>query len=439
MRPAWPLLGALLVSVSAHAEPDRIMRHTAAGAGPPLPPHHPDRESHFDFFRRFKPTAEPPAAPTSSPTIVVAILDTGITQEKDIAAHLLPGYDFISEAWRARDGDGRDADPTDAGDYEVGECDGHHRAASWHGTAATATLLSAANDAASGRKSPAIKVLPVRVLGLCGGLASDVADAILWSAGLPVEGVPRNQHPARVIAMSLASASAGCSGAVGDAVRRAVAAGVAVVVSAGSSAHNLGDPASCPGAFVVGAVDAGGHRLATSGYGPGVDLSASGVGGVSGERVGRAPAAPAAPAAAAAADSAAASVAEPLAPDASSAATHLVAGTLAAMLGVAPGVKVEEAQGCLRGTAHPFPAGGEGLCTTGDCGAGIVDVEGGMVCAMTMLAGSCTWCSQSCWRGRQSLRVVPWFWRQFWGADDRRHLLHACCVAAAGEQVWGLH
>ena len=37
-----------------------------------------------------------------------------------------------------------------------------------------------------------VRVLPVRVLGKCGGYDSDIQAAMRWAAGLDVPGVPRN-------------------------------------------------------------------------------------------------------------------------------------------------------------------------------------------------------------------------------------------------------
>ena len=39
-----------------------------------------------------------------------------------------------------------------------------------------------------------VRVLPVRVLGKCGGYDSDIQAAMRWAAGLDVPGVPHNDR-----------------------------------------------------------------------------------------------------------------------------------------------------------------------------------------------------------------------------------------------------
>jgi serine protease len=46
-------------------------------------------------------------------------------------------------------------------------------------------------------------VLPVRVLGHCGGYTSDIADGLAWASGATASGVPTNPNPARVANLSL--------------------------------------------------------------------------------------------------------------------------------------------------------------------------------------------------------------------------------------------
>jgi serine protease len=56
-----------------------------------------------------------------SPSIVVAVVDTGITDHPDLNDNVVPGYDFISSSSQSRDGNGRDADPSDPGDYNLAD------------------------------------------------------------------------------------------------------------------------------------------------------------------------------------------------------------------------------------------------------------------------------------------------------------------------------
>ncbi len=48
-------------------------------------------------------------------------------------------------------------------------------------------------------------ILPVRVLGKCGGVDSDILAGMRWAAGLHVAGAPDNPTPARILNASLGS------------------------------------------------------------------------------------------------------------------------------------------------------------------------------------------------------------------------------------------
>ncbi|CBL44588.1 hypothetical protein HDN1F_10050 [gamma proteobacterium HdN1] len=217
--------------------------------------------------------------------IVVAVLDTGVRPHSDIAGNLLPGYDFITDPAVANDNDGRDANANDPGDWlAASECgnDDPPQAipSSWHGTHVAGTIAARADNHEGGvGVAPLAKVLPVRVLGKCGGYLSDIADAIVWAAGVPVDGVPTNPHPARIINMSLGSAvPADCGRTYQDAIRLAREAGALVVVAAGNENGNVNryPPASCPGVFTVGAVGRNGARAYYSNYGAAVNVMAPG-------------------------------------------------------------------------------------------------------------------------------------------------------------------
>lgn len=139
--------------------------------------------------------------------IVVAVIDTGITNHPDLAANVLPGYDFIVDPATARDGTARDANAADQGDWAAAnECGPGASASnsSWHGTH-VAGIVAAVGNNAVGVVGTAFnaRILPLRVLGRCGGYMSDIADAIVWASGGKVSGVPTNPNPATVINLSL--------------------------------------------------------------------------------------------------------------------------------------------------------------------------------------------------------------------------------------------
>jgi serine protease len=138
---------------------------------------------------------------TGSPGVTVAVIDSGIISHRDLDnGRLLAGYDFFSDNARDNDGTpGRDGDPTDPGDATVdGECGAGEigEASSWHGLAVTGVIAATANNSIdiAGIDFNA-RLLPIRVLGKCGGSLSDLADAVRWAAGLAVAGVPNNPTP----------------------------------------------------------------------------------------------------------------------------------------------------------------------------------------------------------------------------------------------------
>src|SRR5205823_4685517 len=174
----------------------------------------------------------PPAwdVTTGSASLTVAVVDSGVVPHADLAGRLVPGYDFISDASMSNDGDGRDADARDPGDYG---CNG--AASSWHGTHVAGTIGAASNNGAGvAGINWSSKILPVRVMGKCGGYTSDIVDGMRWAAGIAVIGVPANANPARVINLSLGSDGA-CSSAFQSAVNDVIARGTVVVAAAGNS------------------------------------------------------------------------------------------------------------------------------------------------------------------------------------------------------------
>lgn len=221
---------------------------------------------------------------TGRSSVVVAVLDTGIRPEHpDLQGKLFPGYDFIHDTPTANDGDGRDADPSDPGDgvtqadidNQVPGCTTSDIAdSSWHGTQ-TAGLIGAATNNGTGMASAGrdIRVLPLRVLGKCGGYDSDIQDAMRWAAGMTVAGVPANANPAKVINLSLGSQAA-CSASYQDLVNQLTAAGVLVVAAAGNEGLAVGTPGNCSGVLSVAGVRHAGTKVGYSDLGPEVGIAA---------------------------------------------------------------------------------------------------------------------------------------------------------------------
>lgn len=216
--------------------------------------------------------------------VVVAVIDTGVVDHSDLNDNMLEGYDFITDAFVSRrETDERVAGAHDYGDWndDGSQCD--IRPSSFHGTHVSGTVAELTNNGL-GMAGVAhnAKILPVRVLGRCGGYTSDIADAIVWASGGEVDGVPANENPAEVINLSLGGGGACAAGSEYQlAIDQAVANGTTVVVAAGNSNVNMSNfsPASCASVIAVGATRITGGKANYSNFGNGVDLSAPGGGG----------------------------------------------------------------------------------------------------------------------------------------------------------------
>jgi subtilisin family serine protease len=202
--------------------------------------------------------------------IVVAVVDTGLLLDHpDIreAGNVLPGYNMVRLA------PGRSADPTDPGDA----CPPVTRYSSWHGTHVAGTIGVVGSNNAHGITGINwnVSVLPVRVLGRCGGDVQDIADGIKWAAGLRVEGMPPdqlNKHPAHIINLSLGLHLPCTTNNVGQMIKAigdARAAGSVVVVAAGNDDIDIKEfsPAGCKGVISVAASNREGHLASYSNYG----------------------------------------------------------------------------------------------------------------------------------------------------------------------------
>nr|WP_272577271.1 S8 family peptidase [Stenotrophomonas maltophilia] len=275
-----------------YAEADVKLRRTELRAGdvqPALVPNDPFYQQNQWHLHNAVGGINAPAAwdVSQGEGIVVAVIDTGILpQHPDLVGNLLEGYDFISDAETSRrPTNDRVPGAQDYGDWveNDNECYNGSLAedSSWHGTHVAGTVAEQTNNGV-GMAGVAYKakVLPVRVLGKCGGYLSDIADAVVWASGGTVSGIPANTNPAEIINMSLGGSGA-CGSTYQDAINGAISRGTTVVVAAGNETDNASKyrPASCEGVVTVGATRITGGITYYSNYGTRVDLSGPGGGG----------------------------------------------------------------------------------------------------------------------------------------------------------------
>lgn len=219
---------------------------------------------------------------TAGTGVRVAVLDTGVTNHPDLNANIVGGYDFISDTNISNDGNSRDANPSDPGDgLAINTCispPGGQKNSSWHGTHVAGTIAAVTNNGAGvAGVAFGAKLVPIRVLGRCGGLLNDIAEAIIWAAGGAVKGVPTNPNPAKIINMSLGGAGA-CGPTYQAAIDKARTLGALIVVAAGNNNENvdLSRPANCNGVLAVAATKRSGSKASFSNFGARVGIAAPG-------------------------------------------------------------------------------------------------------------------------------------------------------------------
>ncbi len=354
-----------------YAEPDIRMF-------PLIQPNDPQYTSQWHYKSPYAPDNEPgginlPSAwdlTTGSPGIVVAVIDTGIVPHADLSGRTVPGYDFISDPDTAGDGGGRDSDPSDPGDWvAANECDDDSPAenSSWHGTHVAGTIGALTNNITGvAGVNWAAKILPVRVLGKCGGYTSDIIDGMKWAAGLSVSGIPVNANPARVLNLSLGGYGI-CGLFMQNAVDGILAAGTTIVVAAGNenSDASMYTPASCSGVISVAALNRSGGRASYSNYGASVKIAAPGGAGSYGVL--------------STLNSGTTSPVPSPAGDiyrvyrGTSMATPHVAGVASLILSLNPTFTPAQMLARIQSSARPFPTGTGSDCLTSACGAGIIN------------------------------------------------------------------
>ncbi|GIM97232.1 S8 family serine peptidase [Paractinoplanes toevensis] len=163
---------------------------------------------------------------TGSPSVTVAVVDSGVTPTQDVSAdRLAEGYDFV-------DGD---SDPTDTGS---------------HGTQVAGIIAAQGGNGVGGTGvCGQCRIMPIRALrtnaaGGATGYASDVAAGIVWAA----------DHGAKIVNVSASAPSVDTL--MREAVDHAATKDVLVVASAGHDPTTpyIGYPAAIDSVLAVGSV-----------------------------------------------------------------------------------------------------------------------------------------------------------------------------------------
>ena len=210
---------------------------------------------------------------TGSNAVTVAVIDTGVlVNHPDLQGQLVAGYDFITDPARARDGNGPDNNPDDAGDSDTPS-----GSSSFHGTHVAGTIAAATNNSGRGVAGVAwgARIMPLRVLGVGGGTSFDIMQAVLYAAGLPNGSGTLPAKKADIINLSLGGG--GFSQSEQAIYTQARTQGVIIVAAAGNEATSVPSyPASYDGVISVSAVSINKTLASYSNSGAKVDIAAPG-------------------------------------------------------------------------------------------------------------------------------------------------------------------